>query len=164
MEVVSSWIPATGFTILPNVGGFLLASIVKREMKWYKSLKLPPWRPPNWVFGPVWGILYTTMGYGSYLVWRDLGGFNERSFAPLGLYVGQLALNWSWTPTFFGQHKIGLALVVLFLTTGAATATTVAWYHVNKTAAWLQYPYIAWLSFAFLLNYRIWRDNRNKKN
>ncbi|KAK9399492.1 translocator protein [Crotalus adamanteus] len=103
------------------------------------------------------------MGYGSYLVWRDLGGFNEKSFAPLGLYVGQLALNWSWTSIFFGQHKIKLGLGVLLLITGAATATTVSWYHVNKTAASLMYPYIAWLAFASLLNYRIWKDNCDKK-
>ncbi|ETE65316.1 Translocator protein, partial [Ophiophagus hannah] len=164
MEVVSSWIPAIGFAVLPNIGGFLTGPIVKREMMWYRSLKLPPWRPPNWLFGPVWGTLYTSMGYGSYLVWRDLGGFNEKSFAPLGLYVGQLALNWSWTPVFFGQHKIGLGLFVLLLITGAATATTVAWNHVNKAAACLMYPYIAWLMFASLLNYRIWRDNPDKKN
>lgn len=164
MEVVSSWAPAVGFTLLPHIGGLFGGLIVKREMAWYRSLKLPPWRPPNWVFGPVWGILYTSMGYGSYLVWKELGGFNETSFAPLGLYVGQLALNWSWTPVFFGQHRIGLGLVVILLTTGAAMATTVAWYHVNKTAACLMYPYIGWLAFASLLNYCIWKDNPDKKH
>ncbi|XP_070611418.1 translocator protein [Erythrolamprus reginae] len=164
MEGISSWIPAIGLTILPNIGGFLGASVVRRAMSWYRSLKLPPWRPPNWVFGPVWGILYTSMGYGSYLIWRDLGGLNQKSFVPLGLYVGQLALNWCWTPIFFGQRRIGLALVVLFLTTGAATATTVSWYHVNRFAACLMYPYIAWLMFALLLNFTIWKDNPHKKN
>lgn len=102
--------------------------------------------------------------YGSYLVWKELGGFNEKSVVPLGLYAGNLALNWAWTPVFFGAHKMGWGLVTLLLTTGTATATAASWYNINKTAAYLMVPYLAWLSLASALNYRIWKDNRNKKN
>ncbi|CAM4445804.1 unnamed protein product, partial [Lepidochelys olivacea] len=106
--MVPKWAPAVGFTLLPHTGGFLGGMITKREIPiWYESLEKPSWRPPNWMFGPVWGTLYTAMGYGSYLVWKELGGFNEESMVPLGLYAGQLALNWAWTPIFFGAHKIG---------------------------------------------------------
>ncbi|XP_053112627.1 translocator protein isoform X2 [Hemicordylus capensis] len=164
MEVVLSWAPVVGFTLLPHAGSIWGARITKKEIPtWYESLEKPSWRPPNRIFAPVWGTLYSSMGYGSYLVWRELGGFNEKSMVPLGLYAGQLALNWSWTPIFFGNHKMGWGLVTLLLTTGAATATTAVWYHVNKTAAYLMYPYLAWLTFASVLNYRIWKDNRNKK-
>uniref|UniRef100_A0A8C3IT30 Translocator protein n=1 Tax=Chrysemys picta bellii TaxID=8478 RepID=A0A8C3IT30_CHRPI len=81
-------------------------------------------------------------------LWKELGGFNEESMVPLGLYAGQLALNWAWTPILFGAHKIGWGLVDLLLTSDAATATTVTWYHVNKKAAYLMFSYL---------------DNKNKK-
>lgn len=164
MEMVPAWAPAVGFTLLPHAGGFLGSNITKREIPtWYETLQKPSWCPPNWVFAPVWGTLYTSMGYGSYLVWKELGGFNEKSVVPLGLYAGNLALNWAWTPIFFGAHKMGWGLVTLLLTTGTATATTASWYNINKTAAYLMVPYLAWLSLASALNYRIWKDNRNKK-
>ncbi|XP_029896254.1 translocator protein [Aquila chrysaetos chrysaetos] len=164
MEVVPAWVPAVGFTLLPHAGGFLGSKVTKKEIPvWYESLQKPSWCPPNWVFAPVWGTLYTSMGFGSYLVWKELGGFSEKSVVPLGLYAGQLALNWAWTPIFFGAHKMGWGLVTLLLTTGMATATTASWYNINKTAAYLMVPYLAWLTMASALNYRIWKDNRNKK-
>uniref|UniRef100_A0A7M4E4A7 Translocator protein n=2 Tax=Crocodylus porosus TaxID=8502 RepID=A0A7M4E4A7_CROPO len=164
MDTVSAWAPGVGFTLLPHVGGILGGLITDREIHgWYEYLEKPSWCPPNWMFAPVWGTLYTSMGYGSYLVWKELGGFNKKSLVPLGLYAGQLALNWSWTPIFFGAHKTGWGLVALLLTAGAATATTSSWYHVNKTSAYLMFPYLAWLTLASALNYRIWKDNPNKK-
>lgn len=165
MEVVPAWASAVGFTLLPHAGGVLGSKITRREIPvWYESLRKPSWCPPNWVFAPVWGTLYTSMGYGSYLVWKELGGFTEKAAVPLGLYAGQLALNWAWTPIFFGAHKMGWGLATLLLTTGTATATTASWYHINRTAAYLMVPYLAWLTMASVLNYRIWKDNRNKKS
>uniref|UniRef100_A0A8C7EBX1 Translocator protein n=1 Tax=Nothoprocta perdicaria TaxID=30464 RepID=A0A8C7EBX1_NOTPE len=149
MEEAPGWVPALGFTLLPHVGGFLGGKITRKQIPlWYEGLEKPSWRPPNWVFAPVWGTLYTSMGYGSYLVWKELGGFNEKSVLPLGLYAGQLALNWAWTPIFFGAHKMGWV------------TTTASWYNVNRTAAYLMVPYLAWLTMASALNYRIWKDNR----
>uniref|UniRef100_A0A8C0FRA6 Translocator protein n=1 Tax=Bubo bubo TaxID=30461 RepID=A0A8C0FRA6_BUBBB len=164
MEAVPGWASAVGFTLLPHAGGFLGSRITRREVPvWYESLQKPSWRPPNWAFAPVWGTLYTSMGYGSYLVWKELGGFNEKAVVPLGLYAGQLALNWAWTPVFFGAHKMGWGLVTLLLTTGTATATTASWYNISRTAAYLMVPYLAWLTMASALNYHIWKDNRNEK-
>ncbi|KAM4675065.1 translocator protein [Discoglossus pictus] len=160
----SSWLPAIGFTLLPHVGGILGGFITRREVRtWYTTLVKPDWRPPNWMFAPVWTALYTSMGYGSYLMWKELGGFTEDAVVPLGLYAGQLALNWAWTPLFFGYHKIGWGFVELVAVTGTAAATTLSWFPVSRTAAYLMFPYLAWLTLASCLNYSIWRNNKDKK-
>ncbi|XP_030070227.1 translocator protein [Microcaecilia unicolor] len=158
------WAPAAGFILLPHAGNFLGGLITRREVDtWYETLQKPSWHPPNWMFGPVWGTLYTSMGYGSYLVWKELGGFNEKAVVPLGLYAGQLALNWAWTPLFFGARKIGWAFAEILLLSGTVAATTVHWYPINKTAAYLMFPCLAWLTLSSVLNYCIWRDNTGKK-
>ncbi|XP_040201763.1 translocator protein [Rana temporaria] len=158
-----SWVPAVGLTLLPHVGGILGGLITRKEVKtWYTTLVKPSWRPPNWMFAPVWTSLYTAMGYGSYLIYKELGGFTEDALVPLGLHAGQLALNWAWTPIFFGAHKIGWGLVEIAALTGTVVLTTISWYPISKTAAYLMFPYIAWLSLATSLNYVIWRDNKEK--
>lgn len=118
-------------------------------------------RPPNYLFAPVWTALYSGMGYASYLVWRDAGGFQGASAKlPLALYGSQLALNWAWSPIFFHYHKLSLSSVEIVLLTGTAAACGVAFYNVNHIAGLLFAPYVAWLCFASALNLRIWWDNR----
>ncbi|XP_029811181.1 translocator protein [Suricata suricatta] len=158
------WVPAVGFTLVPSVGGFLGSYYVRGEgLRWYAGLQKPSWHPPRWTLGPIWGTLYSAMGYGSYLVWKELGGFSEEAVVPLGLYAGQLALNWAWPPLFFGTRQMGWALVDLLLTGGLAGATAVAWRGVSPPAARLLYPYLAWLAFAATLNYCVWRDNGGRR-
>ncbi|KAF4079216.1 hypothetical protein AMELA_G00190470 [Ameiurus melas] len=158
------WTAMLGLTVLPHVGGIYGGFITRKEVKtWYASLNKPSWRPPNSAFGVVWTALYTGMGYGSYLVYKELGGFTEDAVVPLGLYGLQLALNWAWTPIFFGAHKIKLALIELVVLTGTVAATMVSWYPVNRTATLLLTPYMAWLCLATSLNYCIWRDNPEPK-
>ncbi len=116
-----------GLTIFPNIGGIVNAILNKREkIDWYeviitiiffyqthyhlylyqKKVNKPSWRPPNWVFGPVWTALYTAMGYSSYLIYRDSDGPTRK--LALSIYAFQLGLNWLWPPLFFQFHKMGL--------------------------------------------------------
>lgn len=100
-----------GAMLLPNVGGFVNGKLTVSNLKpWYASLNKPKLNPPNWIFGPVWTSIYTAMGYASYLVWRDGGGFeltlgNDPAKYALTLYGTQLILNWAWTPLFFHYHS-----------------------------------------------------------
>lgn len=158
------WVSAVGFTLLPSVGAYLGSHHTRGEgLRWYDSLQKSSWHPPRWALGPIWGTLYSTMGYGSYMVWKELGGFTEEAVVPLGLYAGQLALNWAWPPIFFGARQMGWALVDILLVGGMATATAVAWHPVSPAAARLLYPYLAWLAFGSALNYCLWRDNRGRR-
>lgn len=146
--------------IHPNIGGWAGAYFTRRSMKpWYESLKKPTWTPPRWAFAPVWTTLYCTMGYSSYLVWRDGGGFKE-AMIPLSIYGTNLILNWSWTPIFFGLRKIEWALYEVILLWGSTVAMGVAFYNVNPLAGCLIIPYLAWNTLAAALNYAIYRDNK----
>lgn len=94
---------------IPNVGGFAAAHITRRAVKgWYQKLNFPPGRPADWVFAPMWTSLYCGMGYASYLVWKNGGGFEGEAQLPLIVYGSQLALNWAWSPIFFMKKDFKL--------------------------------------------------------
>lgn len=96
-----------GAVILPNIGGWVGGIITKRNIEsWYTGLKKPSWRPPNYAFAPAWTALYSGMGYASYVVYKQGGGFNGAAKFPLMLFGAQLALNWAWTPLFFHYHEL----------------------------------------------------------
>ena len=130
---------------------------------WYRELNKPWFNPPNWIFGPVWTILYFAMGVAAWLVWRK-GAEEPRPLTilalPLGLFLLQLVLNALWTPLFFGMHRPGLALVDIVALWMAIGATAVAFYPVSRAAAYLFFPYWLWVSFASILNATLWWINR----
>ena len=125
---------------------------------WYSNLKRPSFTPPNWVFGPVWTVLYLAMAVAAWLVWRQGGLAAERS--AMVLFAVQLALNAAWTPVFFGAHKIGAAFAVIALMWAAILATLVAFWRVTPLAGVLLVPYQLWVTFAAVLNFALWRLNR----
>ena len=107
------------------------------------------------MFGPAWTVLYALMAVAAWLVWRQDGWSGA-----LLLFGIQLALNAAWSPLFFGLHRIDLALADIVLLWVAIVATTVAFWKVTPGAGGLFVPYLAWVSFATVLNFTIWRMNR----
>jgi translocator protein len=125
--------------------------------EWYASLKKPSWNPPSWIFGPVWIALYTMMAVAAWLVWKR-GGFAVHRRA-LTWFLVQLALNALWTPLFFGLRRPDLAFGEILLLWVAISATSLAFRPAHRTAVWLLAPYLAWVSFAAVLNFTLWRLN-----
>ncbi|MBK9386124.1 MAG: tryptophan-rich sensory protein [Planctomycetes bacterium] len=124
---------------------------------WYAALEKPSWNPHGWIFGPVWSVLYTMMAVAAWRVWQR-GGFAAQR-RPLGVFLAQLALNALWTPLFFGLHWPGVAFAEI-LALGLAIAWTIAlFWRVQRAAAYLLLPYLAWVSFAAVLNFTLWRLN-----
>ena len=133
------------------LGGFFMPG------EWYAGLKKPSWNPPNWIFGPVWTALYATMAVAVWLVWKR-GGF-ARQRAALSLFLLQLLLNALWSPLCFGAKNLGFGLADIVLLWLALTATVVAFYKVYRPAGALLVPYWAWVTFATVLNFTLWRLN-----
>ena len=124
---------------------------------WYKTLSKPTWNPPAYVFGPVWTNLYLMMAFAAWHVWKP-EGFKAAAI-PLTLFGGQLILNTTWSWIFFGMHQPGWALAEIVILWLAIAATTVGFFRYSKIAGWLMVPYLAWVSFASVLNFTIWRMN-----
>lgn len=137
---------ATGF-----VGALATASSVD---SWYQSLTKPPWTPPDVLFGPVWTVLYILMGVAAWLVWKRAG--NRMIHRPLAVYALQLILNACWSFIFFGLRNPGAALIEIFFLWAAIVANVACFARVDRRAAWLLAPYLAWVSFAVALNFAIW--------
>lgn len=112
--------------------------------EWYPSLVKPAWNPPNWVFGPVWSLLYSLMAVSAWLAWR--------AGAPLWAYGLQLGLNTLWSLIFFLCRSPRGALVDVVALWGAILATIVVFGRHSHVAAWLLVPYLAWVTFATVLN------------
>ncbi len=129
----------------PSVGG------------WYKTLSKPTWTPPNWVFGPVWSLLYLGMAIAAWLVWRSAGISGAK--LPLAFFALQLAMNVSWSAIFFSAHMPSFAFAEIVLLWLVILATIVAFWPVSRAAGWLMLPYLLWVAFAAALNSSIWRLN-----
>lgn len=134
------------------VGGGLLAGIGSSsgDTEWYRALVKPAWNPPSWVFGPVWTTLYALMAIAAWRVWQR-GGWAEQS-GPLRLFLLQLAVNFSWSFVFFRFQQVELALGVIGVMWVLIALTIRAFGHVDRLAAWLLVPYLAWVTYASTLN------------
>ena len=124
---------------------------------WYDALAKPSWNPPSWVFGPVWSTLYAMMGVAAWMVGRERGFGGARG--ALALFGVQLALNVLWSVLFFGIRRPDLAFAELVVLWAAILGTLLAFRRVRPLAGWLLLPYLAWVTFAGVLNFTIWRMN-----
>ena len=123
----------------------------------YGSFVQPDWAPPAWLFGPVWTVLYALIAVSGWLVWRRAGWSGART--ALTVYAVQLVLNALWTPLFFGAGLFGLAFAEILVLWVAIVATMVLFARHSRPAAALLLPYVAWVSFASVLNFAIWTLN-----
>jgi benzodiazapine receptor len=122
---------------------------------WYEGLSKPRWNPPNWLFGPVWTILYLAMAIAAWLVWRKAGV----TAAPMQLFLTQLVLNVAWSALFFRLRSPGLAFTEIVILWFAILATTIEFWRAVPAAGWLLLPYLIWVGYATALNFSIWRLN-----
>ncbi|MFH1369092.1 MAG: TspO/MBR family protein [Elusimicrobiota bacterium] len=139
------------------IGAFFTTPSVKA---WYPTLLKPSFNPPNWLFGPVWTLLYILMGIALFLVWNAPGANEEQKNNAMTIFFIQLALNTLWSIVFFGMHSIVGGLFVILFLSSFIIWTTVCFMLISKTAGWLMAPYILWVSFATVLNAAIWKLNK----
>jgi translocator protein len=125
---------------------------------WYADLVKPFFNPPNWIFGPVWTMLYILMGISLYLVWQKglKKSFIKNSFI---LFIINLILNSFWSVSFFGMQNPALAFMVIIVLWLVILMLIIRFYKINKAASYLLIPYILWVSFASVLNFSIWQLN-----
>ena len=122
---------------------------------WYASLKKPSFSPPNWLFGPAWITLYTLMGISLYLVWTK-GKKNKEMENTMLIFGMQLFLNSVWSYLFFGLHSPLYGLIGIALLWVSIAVVISRFYKISKNATYLLIPYIAWVSFAMVLNFFVW--------
>ncbi|MDQ8699284.1 TspO/MBR family protein [Hyphomicrobium sp. LHD-15] len=121
---------------------------------WYEALVKPDWTPPNWLFPPVWTVLYVMIALAGWRVWEKQG-FNQA----LIIWLVSLQLNAAWSVFMFKEHQIGMAagdISVLWISIVAFIALT---WNSNRIASLLFVPYLVWVSYAAALNFAIWQLN-----
>lgn len=124
---------------------------------WYATLVKPSFSPPNWIFGPIWTILYILMGISAYIIAQTK---NKLATAALKLFWIHLIVNFAWSYLFFGLRNPFYGLVCILVLWSLIVAVILRFSKINKMSAWLLSPYIMWVSFATFLNYDIWILNR----
>lgn len=125
---------------------------------WYSNLTKPSFNPPNWIFGPVWTLLFILMGIALFLVWDKAGDNKEKIKAFYAFFI-QLALNILWSVLFFGLQSPGASFIEIIILWMAILVSLVYFYRISKIAGLLLLPYLLWVSFAGFLNYTIWKLN-----
>jgi len=157
------------------IGSFFTAPAIGT---WYARLERPSFNPPNWLFAPVWIILFLLMGISLYLVWQknwksevSVSEQEKKSWNPfstklwrgpwreenaIAIFAIQLVLNILWSVIFFGLKSPGIAFIEILMLWFAILYTIVNFYRISKPAAYLLIPYILWVSFASILNFFVW--------
>ncbi len=152
----------------PALAGFLVASVAAAAIggaatatsvgTWYRALNKPTWNPPDWIFGPVWTLLYVLMAIAAWRVWRGSDVASGRR--TLVWFGGQLALNALWSILFFGLRQPGWAFAEVLVFWVLLCALLRRFWRADRFAGVLWFPYVAWVSFAAVLNGTVWWLNR----
>jgi benzodiazapine receptor len=140
--------------IAAAIGGLFTSMTVNT---WYKELVKPWFAPPDFVFGPVWTILYLLMGISFFLVWRETD--NPTNQNAVKVFYFQLLFNILWSAVFFGMKSILGGLIVIIILWIGIIAMIKAFYSVSKLAGILQIPYLLWVTFATILNFALYMLN-----
>src|SRR4051794_7016935 len=145
---------------VPVVGGSVTGVLTAPAIRtWYRTLRKPPWNPPDVVFGPVWTALYLLMGLSLVRIARLDRNRDDVRIA-LALFTLQLGLNFGWSGVFFGAKRPDLATAEIAALDATVVATIVSFRRLDGAAAGLLLPYLAWISFATALTGSVWRLNR----
>lgn len=145
-------ISVVGCQLVGILGAFFTAESIKN---WYSMLNKPFFSPPNWLFGPVWTLLYLMMGVSFYLIW--IKGWQKKKIKTASYwFFAQLAFNFAWSPVFFGLKSPLLGLINITIMWLLIIKTIKSFWPLSKKAAILLVPYLLWVSFATLLNGAIW--------
>lgn len=132
---------------------------VSSIQNWYNLLNQPSFRPPNWLFGPVWTILYTLMGISLYWIWTK-GTKKKEVRNGLKLFAVHLVFNATWSIVFFGMRNIPLSLANIVVLWILIVMVMVRFYKIDNKASLILIPYFVWVSFATILNFSIFLLNR----
>ena len=145
----------------PVIGASLLGGLVTRAnlAGWYAALVRPSFNPPNWVFGPVWTVLFAMMAIAAYRILSTAPGTPGRAGA-LRAYALQLGLNTAWSFAFFGLNSPAAGFVVILPLLASILLTIRLFRPLDAPAAWLLVPYAAWVGYATVLNGALWWLNR----
>lgn len=135
------------FFLVIVFGGGSLIGAVTAPGEWYRGLNKPWFNPPDWVFGPAWGVLYVLIAVAGWRTWA-----RDRTGPAMRIWWLQLALNFLWSPVFFAMQWIGGGLAVVLAMLASIVAFIVVSWRSDRVASLLFVPYAAWVSFASLLN------------
>lgn len=153
-----NWVKlVTSLVICQAAGGIGALATTPKIQTWYATLNKPFFQPPNWLFGPVWTLLFLLMGISLYMVWEKKKKLTDPIF---NWFWIQLLLNILWSYLFFGAERPGWALVEILGLWWAIKMTMKSFVKAGKTPVRLLIPYLAWVSFATLLNGFVWWLNR----
>lgn len=139
---------AVFIAVVVVIGGVIGTATAPGE--WYAALNKPPFNPPNWLFAPVWLVLYIMIGLAGWLVWRS-----EPTGVALKIWIAQQGLNWLWSPTFFAWQQLWLGAVIIVTMFALIIVFIVLAKRVDRRASWLFMPYALWVGFASILNISI---------
>lgn len=145
---------------IPLAVGGLSAFLTRSGMDAYQSVIQPPLSPPMWLFPVVWSLLYILMGIGSGMVWLRRENDTEAALSALIVYGFQLAVNFFWSIIFFNMQAFLFAFIWLALLWLLIIAMIVKFSRISRAAAWLQVPYLLWVTFAGYLTLMVWLLNR----